>query len=77
MMIEGKFSTKDMFTNALAEFLGTAMLIILGCVGCLGSLTIQPSQLQITLNFGLAVLIVIQVFIFCFFFTILSIIFAL
>ncbi|XP_011495985.1 PREDICTED: aquaporin AQPAe.a-like [Ceratosolen solmsi marchali] len=61
-MFHGNFSTKDIFTNAVAEFLGTAMLIFLGCVGCLGSLTVQPSHLQITLNFGLTVLIIIQCF---------------
>lgn len=41
----------------LSEFLGTAILVFLGCMGCVGT----PSHLQITLNFGLSVMIVVQV----------------
>ena len=62
-MVKGpkKVSIQELVIIALAELLGTAMLLFLGCMGGIGGLTSQPSHLQVTLNFGLAVLIVITV----------------
>ena len=51
----------DTFLTGVAELVGTAMLVFLGCMGCVGSLGVTPSHLQITLTFGLAVMVVIQV----------------
>lgn len=51
----------EIFTIALSETIGTAILVFIGCAGCIGSLGINPSVLQISLTFGLAVLIAIQV----------------
>lgn len=48
-------------TVFLAEFTGTAMLLFLGCAGCLHWAG-PPSLLQIALNFGLVVMLVIQIF---------------
>ncbi|XP_003694175.1 aquaporin-like isoform X1 [Apis florea] len=50
----------EIFTIALSETIGTAILVFIGCAGCIGSLGINPSVLQISLTFGLAVLIAIQ-----------------
>ncbi|KAL7291004.1 hypothetical protein TKK_0015145 [Trichogramma kaykai] len=49
---------------ALAEILGTATLVLIGCMGCVGGFLNLPipSHIQITLNFGFAVMIVIQCF---------------
>lgn len=60
-MIYGQGEIWDTFLSATAEFAGTAMLVFLGCGGCIGSMGVIPSHLQITLTFGLAVMIVIQV----------------
>ncbi|XP_043463196.1 aquaporin AQPAe.a-like [Leptopilina heterotoma] len=49
---------KQTVVLGLSEFLGTSILVFLGCMGCVGT----PSHLQITLNFGLSVMIVIQIF---------------
>lgn len=46
---------------SLAEVIGTAILVFLGCTGCIGSLDGKPSVLQISLTFGFAVMIAIQV----------------
>lgn len=46
----------------LAEFIGTAMLLFLGCAGCLHWSGPPPSLLQIGLNFGLVVMLIIQIF---------------
>lgn len=45
----------------LAEFTGTAMLLFLGCAGCL-HWSGPPSLLQVALNFGLVVMLVVQIF---------------
>lgn len=47
--------------SAIAELVGTAILVFIGCTGCIGSLGVLPSVLQVSLTFGLAVLIAIQV----------------
>ncbi|XP_076180852.1 aquaporin-like [Ptiloglossa arizonensis] len=50
----------DTLTIGLAEVIGTAMFVFIGCTGCIGTLTTIPSVLQIALTFGLAVMIAIQ-----------------
>lgn len=45
---------------ALAEMIGTAILVFIGCTGCIASLKLTPTVLQISLTFGLAVMIAIQ-----------------
>lgn len=60
IMIQGKNSLKETVITGLSELLGTAILVFLGCMGCVPSSV--PSHLQITLNFGLSVMIVIQIF---------------
>lgn len=45
----------------LAELIGTALLVFIGCMGCVASLGVVPSHLQVALTFGLTVMIVIQV----------------
>lgn len=46
----------------LSEFIATAMLMFLGCAGCLHWAGTAPSLLQIALNFGLVVMLLIQIF---------------
>ncbi|CAK9827016.1 unnamed protein product [Anthophora retusa] len=59
-LMQGEGAMKNTVLVALAEMLGTSMLVFLGCMGCVGSLGVMPSHLQISLTFGLAVMIVIQ-----------------
>lgn len=60
-MLQGENYLKETFITGLSELLGTGILVFLGCMGCVGGLTpISPSHLQITLNFGLSVMMVIQ-----------------
>lgn len=51
---------KNTVLSALAEMLGTSMLVFIGCMGCNAGLGVVPPHLQITLTFGLAVMVVIQ-----------------
>lgn len=46
----------------LSEFIGTGMLLFLGCMGCVESDIFPSNNLTRSLNFGLIVLIVIQSF---------------
>ncbi|XP_073838039.1 aquaporin-like [Musca autumnalis] len=46
----------------LSEFIGTAMLMFLGCMGCVESDIFPSNNLTKSLNFGLVVLIIIQCF---------------
>lgn len=57
-----KASTLDKLSCFLAELLGTAILVFLGCMGCVKTDAFPNSHLQIVLNFGFAVLIAIQCF---------------
>lgn len=52
----------DLLTVFLAEVLGTALLLFLGCMGCVDGLGYEPSHLSICLNFGLAVMIIVNIF---------------
>ncbi|XP_015185495.1 PREDICTED: aquaporin AQPcic-like isoform X1 [Polistes dominula] len=61
-LVQEEGAMKKIVITGLAEMLGTSILVFLGCMGCVGSLGVIPSHLQITLNFGLSVMIVIQCF---------------
>lgn len=50
----------DTFLLILAEIIGTAILVFVGCMGCVGSMGPKPPVMQICLSFGFAVLIAIQ-----------------
>ncbi|XP_076651922.1 aquaporin AQPcic-like [Halictus rubicundus] len=50
----------EILMSALAELVGTALLVFIGCTGCIGSLGVAPSVVQLSLTFGLAVLTAIQ-----------------
>lgn len=45
----------------VAEFLGTGLLLFLGCMGCLGAHTDVPGYMS-SLSFGLTVMVIIQMF---------------
>nr|XP_034190220.1 aquaporin AQPAe.a-like isoform X1 [Osmia lignaria] len=59
-LMQGEGALKNTVLIALAETIGTSMLVFVGCMGCIGSLGVVPSHLQIALTFGLAVMLVIQ-----------------
>lgn len=60
-MVHEEGAIKKTIITGLAEMMGTSLLVFLGCMGCVSGLGVVPSHLQITLNFGLSVMIVIQV----------------
>jgi len=51
----------DMLPIILAEAIGTAILVFIGCLGCVGSMGTSRTLMQISLAFGIAVMIAIQV----------------
>ena len=55
----------DILTVAVAETIGTAILVFLGCMGCvdlgLGD-ALKPSHLSICIGFGLTVMLIINIF---------------
>lgn len=53
--------TTDVIAIFLGELLGTALLLFLGCMGCI-SWGKEPNNLQIVLSFGMVVMIIIQIF---------------
>ncbi|XP_055622679.1 uncharacterized protein LOC129766195 [Toxorhynchites rutilus septentrionalis] len=57
-----KQSTLDTISVLLAELIGTALLVMLGCMGCVGGLGHKPSHFEMCINFGLVVMIIVQVF---------------
>ncbi|XP_072761448.1 aquaporin AQPcic-like isoform X2 [Anoplolepis gracilipes] len=59
-LMEGEGTMKSTLIAGLAELIGTAILVLLGCMGCVSGLGVIPPHLQITLTFGLAVMLVIQ-----------------
>jgi len=59
--VQGDGGVKNMFLTGLGELIGTFIVVFVGCMGCIGSLGVLPKHLQITLNFGLAVMVAIQV----------------
>ncbi|KAM7360210.1 aquaporin AQPcic-like isoform 1-T1 [Cochliomyia hominivorax] len=54
-----KTSTFDLISCLLGEFFGAALLLFLGCMGCSGH---NNSLLQMALNFGFTVMLIIQCF---------------
>ncbi|KAH0945278.1 hypothetical protein HN011_006915 [Eciton burchellii] len=50
----------DMLPIILAEAIGTAILVFVGCMGCVGSMGTSRTLMQISLAFGIAVMIAIQ-----------------
>ncbi|KAL6430854.1 hypothetical protein ACFW04_006987 [Cataglyphis niger] len=58
--MEEEGTMKNTLVTALAEVIGTFILVFVGCMGCVSGLDIVPTYLQTTLNFGLAVMVVIQ-----------------
>lgn len=53
------FESFMMFT---AELIGTAILIFVGCIGCVGALSSAPLHMQVALTFGLAITISLTIF---------------
>lgn len=59
-LVEDGGGVKTTLLTGFAEMIGTALLVFVGCMGCVASLGVVPSHLQIALTFGLAVMVVIQ-----------------
>ncbi|XP_076756788.1 aquaporin-like isoform X2 [Xylocopa sonorina] len=59
-LMQGDGALKNTVLTALAEMIGTSMLVFMGCMGCIGSLGVEPSHFQVAMTFGLVVMIVIQ-----------------
>ena len=59
-LMHGEGAMKKTVLIVLAETIGTSILLFVGCMGCVGGLGSEPTPLQISLTFGLAVMIVIQ-----------------
>lgn len=57
-----KVSTLDKITVFLSELIATGLLVFLGCMGCIKSDIFPNSHLQMTLNFGLVIMILVQCF---------------
>lgn len=54
--------SKDKLAIFLAEFVGTGILVFLGCMGCIGGVNEQVTTHHLSsLSFGLVVMMVIQV----------------
>lgn len=51
----------DKFLTALAELIGTAILVFIGCTALVGSMGESPKQFQVAFAFGIAIMISIQV----------------
>ncbi|XP_011696207.1 PREDICTED: aquaporin AQPcic-like isoform X2 [Wasmannia auropunctata] len=58
--MQGEGTVKRALITGLAEMLGTAMLVFMGCMGCIAGLGVAPFHLQIAITFGFAVMVVIQ-----------------
>lgn len=58
--MEEDSTLRDKLLAVLAEFIGTAMLVFLGCTACVGSLETPPPAIQTGLAFGIAVMIAVQ-----------------
>lgn len=54
--------TVDVISLFLAELLGTALLMFLGCMSCISWDDVPPSPLQGSLAFGMVVMLIITVF---------------
>ncbi|KAI7815657.1 Entomoglyceroporin-1 [Rhyzopertha dominica] len=63
IVIADKLTTGDRIKLCASEFVGTAILLFLGCMGCVASITGGPiPHEQISFTFGLAVMISLQCF---------------
>jgi glycerol uptake facilitator-like aquaporin len=51
----------DLIKTGVAELIGTAIFVLLGCLGCVKSFENIPSHMQICLTFGLAVITAVTV----------------
>ena len=60
-LLQEKCSTWDTLRIALAELLGTAIIVFVGCMSCVASLGNEPSLIQGSFGFGFAVMITVQV----------------
>lgn len=54
-------SALESLKKGVAEMVGTGIIVFLGCLGCVGSMGNVPSQVQICLSFGFAVITAITV----------------
>ncbi|KAK0176339.1 hypothetical protein PV328_000484 [Microctonus aethiopoides] len=59
-LLQDECSAWELTKSGLAELIGTAMLVFLGCMGCVGSLGNQPALLQVSFVFGLTVMLILQ-----------------
>lgn len=57
-----KQSHLDLLTVFLAETIGTAILVLLGCMGCVEGFGFQPNHFTICITFGLAVMVIVNTF---------------
>lgn len=57
-----KLVTLDKISVFLAELIGTGILIFLGCIGCISWNGGPLNHLQVVLNFGFAIMLIIQIF---------------
>uniref|UniRef100_A0A1L8EAI5 Putative aquaporin aqpcic-like protein n=1 Tax=Haematobia irritans TaxID=7368 RepID=A0A1L8EAI5_HAEIR len=55
----------DRLSWFLAEFIGTSMLMLFGCMGCMDTEIFPSNNLTRSLNFGLVVLVIVQCFACC------------
>ncbi|XP_037944612.1 aquaporin AQPAe.a-like isoform X1 [Teleopsis dalmanni] len=52
----------DKISSFLGELVGTAILVFLGCMGCVKNDSFPNNHLQMVLNFGLVIMIAVQCF---------------
>lgn len=57
-----KQETIDKIAVFLSELLGTGLLVFIGCMGCIGTMGVAVTHLNICLIFGLAVMMCVQIF---------------
>ena len=57
-----KQTTLDLLIVFLSEVLATGLLVFIGCMGCVQFGAEGPTHLVICLNFGLAVMLLINIF---------------
>lgn len=55
-------STLDNISVFLAELIGTGLLVMLGCMGCVNGIGHVPRHFELAINFGLIVMIIVQIF---------------
>lgn len=59
----GQVSTAETGVKAMSELLGTGLLVLVACMGCLpGWATGAPPPVQYSLSVGLVVMFVVQVY---------------